>query len=117
MKKPTLKSTIIGIVLSGAFYGLLSNAHVGIFHCTITQETISSQSDSTAPVKTEEVSGTCSLLDVSRDARKRDGKVVDESTLDPIGWVLCGVWLGCVPFGIGLLIGGRKEDAAPSVEA
>jgi len=117
MKKPTLKSTLIGLVLSGILCTVCTNAHMEIFHCDITELDHFSDQSLTEPPKTKTRSGMCSLLSVSRGPSGYDGVTTDESTLDPIGWALAGLWLGVLPFGIGLVIGGRKEEGPPSTGA
>ena len=112
MKKPTIKSTVISVVLGGALYGLCANAHIGIFPCDKTESTLS-PSKLQRQVRT--YSSTCSILGVNREPVHENGKITDNQELNVGGYLVCGVVFGLVPIGVGLFFAGTAgKDEEPA---
>jgi len=115
MKKPTIKSAVIAIVLGGALYGLCANAHIDIFPCEITESQYQGSSGTDRIVTR---SGTCSILGTNREPYRNDqGKITGNEELNTGGYIVCGIVFGLLPIGIGLFFGGsaaKEEDEAPA---
>ncbi len=107
MKKPTVKSTVIAILLGGALYGLCANAHIDIFPCELTR--------SDGP-RIDTHSDVCSILGVNRKPRLNDqGKITDNQVLNAGGYAVSVFVFGLFPIGVGLFFGGaaaKEEEVA-----
>ena len=115
MKKPTIKSAVIAIVLSGALYGVCANSHIDVFPCEVTSST---HNQSYTQERITTTSGTCSILGTNREPYRNDqGKITSNEELNTGGYIVCGIVFGLLPIGIGLFFGGsaaKEEDEAPA---
>ena len=112
IKKPTVKSTVIAVLLGGALYGLCANAHIDFFPCTKTTSTLNA-SYTDWDINTH--SGTCSILGVNREPQYNNGKITENEELNAGGYVVSGFVFGLFPIGVGLFFGGaaaKEEEAA-----
>ena len=107
MKKPTVKSTAIAVLLGGALYGLCANSPIDIFPCEQTR------SDGS---RIDTHSDVCSILGVNREPRVNDqNKITDNQVLNAGGYVVGVFVFGLLPIGVGLFFGGaaaKEEEVA-----